>query len=101
MSFPARLETARRANPPVSDVLAGQQAIFETRRQVFQSQAAVNREKRLQVEKEIEGLKNEAHKVSLPGLEPQNMNFAKMEAKLNEMKAKKAELLNRNLEDSV
>ena len=35
----------------------GQQAIFETRRQVFQSQAAVNREKRSQVEKEIEGLR--------------------------------------------
>ena len=41
----------------VADVLAGQQAIFETRRQVFQSQAAVNREKRSQVEKEIEGLR--------------------------------------------
>jgi HlyD family secretion protein len=64
VSFPARLETARRANPPVSDVLAGQQAIFETRRQVFQSQAAVNREKRLQVEKEIEGLRSQEGAVS-------------------------------------
>lgn len=56
VSFPARLETAQRANRSVTDILAGQLAIFETRRQVFQSQAAVNREKRSQVEKEIEGL---------------------------------------------
>ena len=57
VSFPARLEMAQMASPSVADVLAGQQAIFETRRQVFQSQAAVNREKRSQVEKEIEGLR--------------------------------------------
>src|SRR5689334_3937653 len=50
VSFPAKLEIAQRANRSVLDVLAGQQAIFETRRQVFQSQAAVNREKRSQVE---------------------------------------------------
>lgn len=57
MSFPAKLEMAQNASPSIADVLAGQQAIFETRRQVFQSQAAVNREKRSQVEKEIEGLR--------------------------------------------
>ncbi|WOH47002.1 HlyD family type I secretion periplasmic adaptor subunit [Bradyrhizobium sp. sBnM-33] len=57
VSFPARLETAQNASQSVADVLAGQQAIFETRRQVFQSQVAVNREKRSQVEKEIEGLR--------------------------------------------
>ncbi|WP_376712098.1 HlyD family type I secretion periplasmic adaptor subunit [Bradyrhizobium hereditatis] len=57
VSFPARLEMAQMASPSVADVLAGQQAIFETRRQVFRSQAAVNSEKRLQVEKEIEGLR--------------------------------------------
>ena len=57
MLFPAELEMAQYASPSVADVLAGQQAIFETRRQVFQSQAAVNREKRSQVEKEIEGLR--------------------------------------------
>jgi membrane fusion protein, type I secretion system len=57
VSFPAWLETAQRAIPSVMDILAGQQAIFETRRQVFQSQAAVNREKRSQVEREIEGLR--------------------------------------------
>lgn len=56
LSFPAELETARNASPSVATVLAGQQSIFETRRQVFQSQAAVNRDKRSQVEKEIEGL---------------------------------------------
>ena len=57
VSFPAELETARNTSPSVAAVLAGQQGIFETRRQVFQSQAAVNREKRSQVEKEIEGLR--------------------------------------------
>lgn len=57
VSFPPELETAQNANPQISAVLAGQQGIFETRRQVFQSQAAVTREKRSQVEKEIEGLR--------------------------------------------
>jgi HlyD family secretion protein len=57
VSFPAKLEMAQNASPSVAVVLAGQQSIFETRRQVFQSQAAVNREKRSQVEKEIEGLR--------------------------------------------
>jgi len=57
VSFPATLETARNAAPSVATVLAGQQSIFETRRQVFQSQVAVNRDKRSQVEKEIEGLR--------------------------------------------
>ena len=57
VSFPAKLEMAQSANPSVAAVLAGQQSIFETRRQVFQSQTAVNREKRSQVEKEIEGLR--------------------------------------------
>jgi HlyD family secretion protein len=56
VSFPAKLDTAQNANPSLAAVLAGQQSIFETRRQVFQSQAAVNRDRRAQVEKEIEGL---------------------------------------------
>jgi len=57
VSFPAKLEMMQNENPSVAAVLAAQQSIFETRRQVFQSQAAVNREKRSQVEKEIEGLR--------------------------------------------
>jgi HlyD family secretion protein len=57
VSFPAELEMAQKASPSVAAVLTGQRGIFETRRQVFQSQAAVNREKRSQVEKEIEGLR--------------------------------------------
>jgi HlyD family secretion protein len=57
VTFPAKLEMAQSASPSVAAVLAGQQRIFETRRQVFQSQAAVNREKRSQVEAEIEGLR--------------------------------------------
>jgi len=60
VSFPAELESAKKESPSIADVLSGQQTIFETRRQVFQSQIAVNREKRLQVEKEIEGLRAQA-----------------------------------------
>ena len=60
VSFPAELERANKESPSIADVLSGQQNIFETRRQVFQSQVAVNREKRLQVEKEIEGLRAQA-----------------------------------------
>jgi HlyD family secretion protein len=57
LSFPDGLETAGNESASAAAVLAAQRNIFETRRQVFQSQAAVIREKRLQVEKEIEGLK--------------------------------------------
>jgi HlyD family secretion protein len=57
VSFPAGLETARNESTSAAAVLTGQQTIFETRRQVVQSQVAVIREKRLQVDKEIEGLK--------------------------------------------
>jgi HlyD family secretion protein len=57
VEFPPELETAEYESSSVAAVLAGQQKIFETRRQVFQSQVAVNREKRSQVDKEIEGLK--------------------------------------------
>jgi len=64
VSFPAKLETARNANPSVATVLAGQQSIFETRRQVFQSQVAVNRDKRSQVENEIEGLRAQQNAAS-------------------------------------
>jgi HlyD family secretion protein len=56
-SFPAKRELVRNEGPSIASVLARQQDIFETRRQVFQSQAAVIREKKLQVEKEIAGLK--------------------------------------------
>lgn len=55
--FPADLETAGHENAAAAAVLTVQHNIFEARRQVFQSQAAVIREKRLQVEKEIEGLR--------------------------------------------
>jgi HlyD family secretion protein len=55
--FSARMETARNENASAATVLRAQQNIFEARRQVFQSQVAVIREKRLQVDKEIIGLK--------------------------------------------
>jgi membrane fusion protein, type I secretion system len=57
ISFPAWLDRIRSASGSVDSVLVAQQNIFEARRQVFQSQAAILREKRLQVAKEIEGLK--------------------------------------------
>lgn len=60
VSFPPELERANKDEPSVAAVLSGQQNIFETRRQVFRSQIAVNREKRLQIEKEIEGLRAQA-----------------------------------------
>jgi HlyD family secretion protein len=47
-------------SPAAAAVLARQKDIFETRRQVFQSQVAVIREKRSQVEREIVGLKAQA-----------------------------------------
>jgi len=53
--FPAEVETEQ--SPSAAAVLAAQQSIFETRRQVVRSQVAVIKEKRLQVEKEIEGLR--------------------------------------------
>lgn len=48
-------------NRGAAGVLARQKDIFQTRRQVFQSQVAVIREKRLQVEQEITGLKAQAN----------------------------------------
>jgi HlyD family secretion protein len=61
ISFPPELLSANKESPSVGDVLSGQQSIFDTRRQVYRSQVAVNREKRLQVEKEIEGLRAQAN----------------------------------------
>jgi len=60
VSFPPELKKANKESPSATAVLSGQQNIFETRRQVLQSQVAINREKRLQVEKEIEGLRAQA-----------------------------------------
>jgi HlyD family secretion protein len=47
-------------SPAAAAVLARQKDIFDTRRQVFQSQVTVIREKRSQVEQEIVGLKAQA-----------------------------------------
>jgi len=57
IAFPSALESARHKNPAVETILAGQQKIFETRRQVLQSQAAVVKERIAQVDKEITGLR--------------------------------------------
>jgi membrane fusion protein, type I secretion system len=64
ISFPPELEIAQRESQSIAAVLAGQRNIFETRQRVFQSQIAVNREKRSQVEKEIEGLKAQENAAS-------------------------------------
>jgi HlyD family secretion protein len=56
-SFSSELEREADANVAAATVLSTQQTIFMSRRKVFQSQVAVIREKRGQVEKEIEGLK--------------------------------------------
>jgi HlyD family secretion protein len=64
MSFPSELELAEKESQSVAAVLVGQQNIFETRRQVFQSQIAVNHEKKAQVEKEIEGLRAQENAAS-------------------------------------
>jgi HlyD family secretion protein len=60
VTFPADLQAARNKSTAAAAVLTAQQNIFETRRQVFQSQVSVLREKRLQVAREIEGLKAQA-----------------------------------------
>jgi HlyD family secretion protein len=55
-----RVSLPSNESPAAAAVLARQKDIFETRRQVFQSQVAVIREKRSQVEREIVGLKAQA-----------------------------------------
>jgi HlyD family secretion protein len=55
--FPTELQKAATGDPSAAAMMMSQQSIFETRRQVHQSQLAVIREKKLQIEKEIEGLK--------------------------------------------
>jgi HlyD family secretion protein len=57
VSFPEELTKLESASSTAAAVLAAQRNIFETRRRLFQSQLAVVREKQLQVEKEIAGLK--------------------------------------------
>jgi HlyD family secretion protein len=57
ISFPSALEKVGKENGSAATVRTAQLTIFQARRQVFQSQVAVIREKRLQVEREIEGLR--------------------------------------------
>src|SRR5215475_9752124 len=54
VSFPPLLEAAAKESTAASAVMAAQRNIFETRRQVYQSQVNVLRERRLQVAREIE-----------------------------------------------
>src|SRR5262249_13699188 len=56
-----RVSFPQNEGPSAGAVFARQQDIFDTRRQVFQSQVAVIREERLQVENEITGLKAQAN----------------------------------------
>jgi HlyD family secretion protein len=59
VSFPTELEEEEKTNPSAATVVAAQQSIFETRQQVVQSQMAVIKDKRVQVEREIAGLKEQ------------------------------------------
>jgi len=80
VSFPLNENLAAAA------VFARQKDIFETRRQVYQSQLAVVREKRLQVEKEI------------VGLQAQGTAAAQRATIVREEAAMVAELVNKGLE---
>ena len=62
--FPARMETAGNESASAAAILTAQRNIFETRRQVFRSQLAVVREKGLQVDKEILGLRAQENAVA-------------------------------------
>ncbi|WP_407180316.1 HlyD family type I secretion periplasmic adaptor subunit [Bradyrhizobium sp. STM 3562] len=57
VTFPAVLEAAARESPSAATILTAQRNIFEARRQVFESQIAVIRQKKSEVDSEIEGLK--------------------------------------------
>lgn len=81
-----RVSFALNENLAAAAVFARQKDIFETRRQVYQSQVAVVREKRLQVEKEI------------VGLQAQGTAASQRAAIVREEAAMVAELVNKGLE---
>lgn len=56
ISFPQALMDAADADPAVFSIADGQQAVFQSRRQMMQSQIAVIHERASQVEKEVEAL---------------------------------------------
>ncbi|MEZ2131342.1 MULTISPECIES: HlyD family type I secretion periplasmic adaptor subunit [unclassified Sinorhizobium] len=56
IAYPQDLQALRDSNPAVEAIMSGQQRIFETRRQVMQSDIAITQEKMKQVEQEIMGL---------------------------------------------
>ncbi|KRP84922.1 hemolysin secretion protein D [Bradyrhizobium pachyrhizi] len=57
IAIPSALEQDSKRNGVAAAAVSAQQFIFQARRQVHESQLAVIRERRLQVEREIEGLK--------------------------------------------
>lgn len=57
IAVPAALAQDSTRNATAAATVSAQQTIFEARQQVYQAQRAVIRERRLEVEKEIEGLK--------------------------------------------
>jgi HlyD family secretion protein len=59
ITIPADIEAAKASNPSIATIVAGQQKIFDTRLQVFRSQAAIIRQRISQVEEEIVGLQAE------------------------------------------
>jgi HlyD family secretion protein len=57
VSLPAELEAIAEENPAAATVVTAQRNIFEARRQVFEAQISVIRQKKSEVESEIEGLR--------------------------------------------
>lgn len=57
VSFSAALEAAARENPAAATVVTAQRNIFEARQQVFEAQISVIRQKKSEVDSEIDGLK--------------------------------------------
>src|SRR5206468_3541854 len=64
----------------------------------YQIEVTHNESTKESLRKEIEGLKNESHKVKLPGEEAQQMKFADMAKRLQDMKDEKARLLQQRVE---
>ncbi|AYG60031.1 HlyD family type I secretion periplasmic adaptor subunit [Rhizobium jaguaris] len=56
ITFPPDLRALMNNNPAVNAIMSGQHRIFETRRQVMQSEIAITQEKMRQVQQEIIGL---------------------------------------------
>lgn len=57
VQFPAQLRLAAERDPALAEVLAGQQSIFESRRQLYRSQFAVLAQRQQQIARQMQGLR--------------------------------------------